>query len=195
MVNTTESSQPITLEFSLDATDLWEHTNLKSISGSEVINYGANAQSDLRNMFGYVSPGLERGVTLFADGSSAGTMHFVEWETKEPVTIKSFQLSASHDSGPLGPSAPDEERDARHRGFSRVTLQYWDAGVWKTFYETSTGNPYGQGEKGNYLIIKQNVPEFATSRFRAEFIQYGDDLKSATGPRVIELDGYGVPIE
>jgi hypothetical protein len=195
VVNTSETTKPIQLELTLDATDLWEYTNLKSISGSAVINWGANAQSDLRNMFGYISPGLERGVTLFADGSPAGTMHFVEWETKDPVTIKSFQLAASHDRGPVGPSAPDEERDARHRGFSHVRLQYWDGGGWQTFYETATSNPYGQGDHGNYLVIKQNVPEFTAGRFRAEFTQYGDHLKSAAGPRIIELDGYGSPIE
>jgi hypothetical protein len=120
----------------------------------------------------------------------------VEWETIEHVTVKSFRLTASHDHGPAPDDDPERERDANYRGFSSFTLKYWDDGTngWVTLYETSPGNPYGQGNNRNYLVIEKNVNEITSGRFRAEFIQYGDKLVTASGPRVIELDGYETPL-
>jgi hypothetical protein len=171
-------------------TDLWQGTNVTSDSG-------VLSGSDIGNMFGgnlgTVEPGLGR--TLFRDGQPAGTTHFVEWQTPSAVTLQSFALFAAHDGFP---------RDANYRGFSSFELFAWNSGTstFDSIFTYSPGNPYGtsvappNGFLGsnctidNFLCFGVNLTPVTTDRFRAEFVQFGDIDPNASGPRIIELDGF-----
>jgi len=52
---------------------------------------------------------------------------------------------------------------------------------------------YGGGPNytpAQYLEYCTVVPSTTAQYWRAEFVQYGDVMGNASGPRVIELDGY-----
>ncbi len=164
-------------------TDLWD------ISQGITITANSSTLSDIRNMFGGAfgpafGCGCESEHTLFRDGLPAGTMHFVEWRTLDPITLRSFHLFAVHDGPPF---------DARYRGFSRFVLYAKRSGSdsFEQIHEFSPSNPYGGGEQGSFLTLAANVASIEAQEFRAEFVQYGDIEPRASGPRIIELDGFG----
>lgn len=133
--------------------------------------------------------------TLFSDGLPTGTVHWVEWQTPGPVTLRSFNLLAAHDQPP---------RDARYRGFSEFSLYAYNTGTtsWDEIYEIYPSDPYSttppppetyidpQTTEVQRLYLSANVLPYTTDRFRAEFVQYGDIDRSASGPRIFELDGF-----
>lgn len=139
------------------------------------------------NMLGGIGGIVETEHTLFSDGYPAGQVHWIDWSTAAAVAITSLNLVAVHD-----PAYAD--RDANERGFSRFTLSAWVGSAWQMLYDYSPSNPYGGGvtyTDSNQLEVNAAVAVVTTSVFRAEFTQYGDRTPDATGPRVVELDGYG----
>lgn len=130
----------------------------------------------------------------FADFSGTGFEHFVEFETPEPVTIRSIGLKAEHDKPP---------RDYFARGFSE--FQLWADGIEVLTFETA--NPYvdtlnpANGVllptgKDYRLHIRLNLLVPTTAQhWRAVFVQPGNSYYGhANGPRVLELDGYAATI-
>ena len=115
--------------------DFWDFSE-----GTVITNWSAT-KSDIRNMFGgNYGPdfsGPEGTHMLFADNYPAGTVHFVEWRTPAPITLRSFSLQANHDGLPA---------DALLRGFSsfRLFAEDPDTGhLDNMLYEISLTNPYG----------------------------------------------------
>lgn len=139
------------------------------------------------NMLGGSGGIAETEHLLFDDGYPAGQVHWIDWSTPAAVAVTSFNLVAIHDPGYAG-------RDANERGFSRFTLSAWVGSSWQLLYDHAPSNPYGGGvtyPDSNYLELNATVATTTASVFRAEYTQYGDRTPGATGPRVVELDGYG----
>jgi hypothetical protein len=159
--------------------DLWDITQGAVVTDNSPVQSGGH-YSDITNMFGECEGYPEACNTLFQDGQPAGTLHWVEWQTPEPVTLQSFHLLAYHDGPP---------RDANARGFSQFNLYYHDGNDWVELYEYFPSNPYGMGSNGNVLALCDNVSETNAQHFRAEFVQYGN-YPAADAPRIVELDGF-----
>jgi hypothetical protein len=132
--------------------------------------------------------------TIFRDHQAAGSVHWVQWQTAQPVTLRSFALFAAHDGPPY---------DAHQRGFSRFTLFTFDesTGSFEKLYEIFPANPYGDtsapadtvietNPNKTFLNLAANLVPTTTELFAAEFVQYGDSIPTAAGPRIVELDGF-----
>jgi len=174
-------------------TDLWDVSQ-----GTIVTSHtGVLSGSDPRNMFGFISGAVTDATvnTLFRDGQQTGTLHAIEWQTSSPITLRSFTLFAAHDGAP---------RDANARGFSRFTLYAFNS-VTNAFdnliFQLFPSNPYGTTPAPASAILETNadlsllalgvnVSPLTAQRFRAEFVQFGFFASNASGPRVLELDGY-----
>lgn len=154
--------------------------------------YGFNC--DARNMFGgyfgtqasWDNPHLE---TYFTQDTGAGAIHWVEWQTPSPITLRSFNLVATH-------SPP--HRDINQRGFSQFRLYSGDGSSnWTLLYELADTDPdgdlyYGGGPTYtglNYLELAVNVAPTTAQYWRTEFVQYGES-SCFNAVRVNELDGY-----
>ena len=177
--------------------DLWDFSQ-----GTLVTNWSPT-KGDIRNMFGGnygpVFCGPAGTHMLFADNYPRGTVHFVEWQTPAPITLRSFSLSANHDGLPA---------NALLRGFSSFRLFAADPDTGEfdnMLYEIALSNPYGDTPQPEFTYMNRN-PGFAhpsmslaltanvlattAQRFRAEFVQFGPGNSYASGPRIQELDGF-----
>ena len=171
----------------MSSNDLWDVSQGTIVTESSPVLDGSN----IRNMFGDSQGWIEAGydVTLFSDNYYAGYTHYVEWQTITPVTVRSFNLVAGHDG--------DTIYNANQRGFSKFTLFAESGSDWVKLYEYYPTNPYGGGDNYShwcFLELYAVVPEVTAQNFRAEFVQYGDSIPSAMGPRIEELDGYATII-
>ncbi|MEX0649986.1 MAG: alpha/beta hydrolase [Candidatus Andersenbacteria bacterium] len=180
----------ISVEPESSTADLWDVAQ-----GAEVTSHsGVTTQhggADIRDMFGGTFWGYEpdSGKTNFADSKPKGTIHFVEWHTQHPITLQRFTLFADHDFKEPSGSAL---RDANHRGFSKFTLFAKVDDVFEPIYEYFPANPYGGGTNNNELIISADIDDVEAQEFRAEFEQFGPTNLLHSGPRITELDGFGV---
>ena len=157
--------------------DPWDVSQGTSIIGSSpVLNSAAN-------LIGGAS-GIEAGNLLFSDAYPAGTVHWVEWQTTDPVAIARFNLVAVHET-------------TDRRSMDHFALFAWTDDGWNTvLYDEDVPLPYGGGPyytELNYLELNALVASVVSAdRFRAEFTQASTVL-SARGPRIVELDGYLIP--
>jgi len=176
-------------------TDLFDvSTGVQVTAHSSLITWIPNNEIEYLLGGGENTPDANNWMIHFADDQGLGYVHFVDFQTPEAVTIGSFALFAEHDALP--------GRDYRARGFSTFRLY----GEGELVYSLTTGNPYSTteappgsiievSENGDrYLNFEANLPEAVTAQhWRAEFIQAGDLYRGhANGPRVLELDGFGV---
>jgi len=159
--------------------DLWDLSRGATVTGNSPTLYNSRAS----NMFGG-SYGIEPAITLWSDAYGAGTVHWVEWQTPEPVTVRAFNLVAMHEDPPT------------RRSMNHFALYARSGGVWVTLYDAAVPIPYGGGEiytASHYLELNEPVDAvLAAAQFRAEFTQYGN-VYTARGPRIAELDGLPVP--
>lgn len=185
-------------------------------ASSSVRSFSTNAERMFGSVFGTST------LTLFADGRAGGTVHWVEWQSPAPRSITRFSLHASHDghttSGPVQPlcgpaSVNPFHRDARQRGFDRFTLKAWnpatsafDIVLYDQTIPLGDDNGAHPGEDAflydpmgllgagqELLVLAEAVPVVATTRWRAEFRQFGC-ASGESGPRIMELDGFeGAP--
>jgi hypothetical protein len=179
------------------STDFWDiHQGSSVTNGSPTEFY-----SRTNNMFGGDSsdllPGhIEHLNTIYKDFLPAGTVHFVEWQTAAPVTVRSFVLFAGHDGPPSRPNTTLE------RAITDFKLYAFDSAN-NTFdnllYDFHPSNPYSSTPtpsgailefSGDDLALAANVPETTAQRFRAEFTQSSSQL----APRIIELDGFATAV-
>jgi hypothetical protein len=81
--------------------DLWDVSQ-----GIVIVTNSAMYDFDARDIFGatFSTNLVERGNIVFNDGTSNGFVHFVEWRTPSPVTVRSFNLWAAGDG-------PDTSRE------------------------------------------------------------------------------------
>jgi hypothetical protein len=125
---------------------------------------------------------VESGNAIFRDLLPDGSVHFLEWRTAEPMTLRGFRLHAAHDT------APQQRAFRSFRLFARAL----GAPAFTQVYGSSTGIPYplandpGVPNQSNLKRCPRLRP-FDAQEFRAEFVQDGS---FPGGPRVIELDGF-----
>jgi hypothetical protein len=185
-------------------TDAWEYTNISSISVPTL-----HGDSSAYGMFGYfVLNGGEINNTVFNDYSSQGYWHTVEWTLNSPIKLGSFNLVASHDGTNFIQNDPYTKgyRDQNYRGFGAFKLEYKvDAVTWQTLYSVAnigttavlgdglTHPVYGGGVNYSniwmYELYAEVTPTTART-WRASFQQYGPANYHASGPRILELDGF-----
>jgi hypothetical protein len=170
--------------------DLWDISQGTLVTESSgVISLG---RSDIRNMFGGSFGSVDPASTYFQDGKSAGFLHWVKWQTVAPITLGSFNLVAFHDGSP---------RNINYRGFSVFRLFSGDgSGDWTNIYEYATDPDHDLDYGGGvnypaqyYLELNEDVTPTLSQYFKAEFVQYGGIDPAASGPRIVELDGYAAP--
>jgi hypothetical protein len=159
--------------------DVWDVSQGASVTSSSPTIYNSSAS----NMFGG-SSGVELPNTLWSDSYGAGQVHWVEWQTADPVTVRRFNLVASH------------EDPYTRRSFDHFSLYAWSDGGWVQLYDNAVPIPYGGGPTYTgltYLELNEGVANVVSAQqFRAEFTQYGN-VYAARGPRILELDGSLVP--
>jgi len=133
--------------------------------------------------------------TVFADGQQVGTEHWIEWKTREEVTVRSVGLFAAHDAVRL------------RRSFSTFKLYVKKQGQWSQMTEYSPALMYGgscgsqpcfppparQYTPGSVLAACINLPPTTGQEFRAVFVQSVSSVERFSGPRVLQLDGYPNP--
>ena len=186
--------------------DAWQYTNISAYSASTI-----HSDSNALNMFGNYSSNTEHTNTVFNDSSAKGYWHTVQWTLNSPITLGSFNLVASHDGTNYNPSDPytNGYRDQNYRGFGAFTLEYKDAlNNWQPLYslnnigttavlgDGATHPVYGGGANYPSLWMYElyaNVTPTTAATWRASFQQYGPANYHASGPRIVELDGYVVP--
>jgi len=192
--------------------DLWDVSQGVEITSSTEIKPGADARDALGGTFGGLPS--EAGNVVYQDNLLVDTAHALEWKTPVPIQLESFRLFAWHrTSRPLNSSCTFP--DARVRGFKMFKLYAKNSGgSWDKIYELDPllnghyhiSNPEYQGvlqfdrpTQSVPFLHEGTVEPVNAQEFRAEFIQGGDPAdttqcalwRQATGPRVVELDGFG----
>jgi hypothetical protein len=133
--------------------------------------------------------------TVFEDGQQVGFEHFVEWKTREPVTIASVGLFAAHDW------------IRYRRSFGVFKLYVKKQGQWSLLKEYSPALMYGEScgsqscfpppaaqyHAGTVLAACINFPLTIGQEYRAVFVQSVSSVERFSGPRVLQLDGYSKP--
>ncbi|HUR47764.1 MAG TPA: hypothetical protein VMZ27_17905 [Candidatus Saccharimonadales bacterium] len=115
------------------------------------------------------------GNVLFEDGHTNGFVHYVEWSTPVPVTLRSYRLFAGGDG---------------MREFASFTLKAKSIGSSifdLTIDKFTPVHPYVFPE-GSPLLHSADVNSVTAQQFRAEFVNRAG---GSDGPRIIELDGFG----
>lgn len=163
-------------------TDLWD------ISQGTVVTSDTGVwspQISIGDMFGGTSSfPQELGQVVFADGKPPGFTHAVEWQTTSPVEIGAFALYASGD-----------DFAANQREFASFTLKAKSPGSQTfdlTLYTYQSSHPYSFQDPSQALLISDKITPVTSQFFRAEFVQWNAGT-GFDGPRVVELDGFGVP--
>lgn len=171
----------------ISSTDLWNGATVTS-------NSTAHPSSNINNIFGAALGFAEVGNAVFVDGTPINTTHYVEWSTATSITLKSFALFAAHD----GPG-----HDANQRGFNHFELYAFVGGSYQSIFSYDTPTQfYGDNvappnailetnATKNALFLGVNLIPVVSNKFRAEFVQYGPAQCCESGPRIMELDGYG----
>jgi len=183
-------------------TDLWDISEGSWVTAHSPVHHHTGLMgmygwsSDIRNMFGgYYGQSSFGGSnpqyeTYFTQDTGAGAIHWVQWKTASPITLRSFNMVAvhyfSHYSATTG--------NINDAGFSQFRLYSGDgSGNWTLLYELDDTDPdgdlyYGGGPTYTeqfYLELAVNVAPTTAQYWRAEFVQYGDGA-----PTISELDGY-----
>ncbi len=182
---------------SVSTSDLWDVSNGTVIDDtSGPLHYRSSYRSYVENIFG-ASGGIAGSYTLFKDYNSpsfgggpvpAGYIHYVEWHTPNPITLRSFNLVAYNEG-------------MNRRAFDHFELLAYVGGVWQTIHEqdfaASAENPFGYGGSptyntdSNWLELEVDLLNPVDAKyFRSEFRQAPWTDSRAIGPRVWELDGY-----
>ncbi|HXC98428.1 MAG TPA: immunoglobulin domain-containing protein [Verrucomicrobiae bacterium] len=162
--------------------DLWDISQGSVVTGTT----GVYLTSDIRDMFGGTFSQTEPGHTIFNDGAPVGFVHLVEWQTLGPVTISSFALFAAGD----GPAANNSREFAQFVLKAKSSASATDYDL--TLYTlVVTNHPYVFVDPVNYALVSTNITPVTAQFFQAQITEryagYGYD-----GPRIIELDGFGV---
>jgi len=131
---------------------------------------------DARDAFGGTFGTATGRDVVFSDTQSPSFVHFIEWRTPDPVTLKSIRLFAD-----IRPPVGGE--------FSTFTLKAKPIGS-STFstilYYYFPPHPYVL--KPNGVLTEANVVPTTATDFRAEFLTYPS--QPTRGPRIIEIDGF-----
>jgi hypothetical protein len=172
---------PVTV-FKPSADDLWDVSRGAVVIGNSDIGFGTSAE----DMFGARHASLEPGTALFSDFPPEGGVHFVEWQTPNPVTVSSLSIFAGGDG----------EVFLNEREFSLVTIKAKStpaSGYDRVIYELVPDHPYQFQEAASALLTNVILQTPINAQFfRAEFANYISG-RGYDGPRIVELDGFGIP--
>lgn len=118
--------------------------------------------------------------TVFSDYLPYDWVHYMEWHMPTAQTINSIALWTVY-------GEPDRSRGIRHfKLFGKLNA----ADAWTPLLDTDLPRSYDSASPA--LAMNLNAPMVARY-YRAEFLAMIDTPAWATGPRVMELDGFGVP--
>jgi hypothetical protein len=155
--------------------DIWNVASINVTASSQV-----RSGFSILDIFGAQNSTAEPGDTIFLDGQPNSYVHYVEWQTANPVTLGGIKLRAGGD----GPIYSNQREFATfvlkaklHPGDPFTTVY--------TFYPT---HPYTFVE-GSTTLISSDVTGINAQYFRAEFVQWNSG-RGLDGPRIIELEGY-----
>lgn len=165
--------------------DLWDVSQGVIVTTNSPLLQAPDVLFDPRDIlggtFGYNNPGVyEYGNAVFADGNTNGFVHFLEWQTPAPITVRSFKLWAAGDNDPM-----------HSREFSEFRLLATSPGgsnFDKTLFVFTPNHPYSFVAGAPNLLIATDVKPFTAQEFRAEFVNRTNG--AADGPRIAELDGF-----
>lgn len=158
------------------STDLFDVSTGNSVTSHSGLHPVAGS---IQGMFGGVTAAPESYWTYFADNQPTNTVHFVEFATPSPVTVRTIRLFAHGDPGLNN-----------GREFSNFTLKAKGPGsssyniVIGTFTPT---HPYAYLDTS--LVLDAEFAPVLASAFRAEFTQYTAGY-GFDGPRIVELDAF-----
>ena len=168
--------------------DLWDVSQGSVVTGDS----GMLSLSFPESIFGYENalnpyPDPYEKYNAIFRYASTGTIHWVEWETPTPITLRSFMLGSN------GDGTSDDRR------FSRFTLYAANmvSGAFDIkLFELFPANPYGDtvypanafpqyDPQPGAIFMFANVTPTTAQQFRAEFVAV-----TRWAPRVNELDGF-----
>jgi hypothetical protein len=150
-----------------------------AFQGATVTDHSGLRSSSADGAFGatHISPEVDS--LLFEDGLSDGTVHFVEWQTASPIVFAGIGLRALHESA------------TTQRAFRKVRVEARTVGgSFQTVYERDVVLPYAPAS--NELMHCARLRPALYQQFRAHFTQ--DGPAGFSGPRVMEIDGVGLPL-
>ena len=153
-------------------------------TGLTVIGHsGLHEASDVRSIFGAPVGSMDAGqhIAMFEDAHLEPYVHWVEWQTPEPVLVKSIRIAA-HGDYP----------QSTNRQFKAMRLYAKVDGEWKTFYELQTLDQYQWEDPTNRVLRAVNLNESVQARqFRVEFDQHDVIAgQPSGGPRIALLEGF-----
>lgn len=163
--------------------DLWDIRQGTVVTRhSAVDNCGRNPATpyDIRQIFGGGADDCdgEMGNILYSDTTTAGFVNFVEWETAEPVTVRSFNLWAASDG-------IDNHREMAE--FRLLAKSPASESFDLVLHEFRPAHPYQYASGVHGLLVSTDIKPVTARQFRAEF-KNPDPFVFA--PRIIELDGF-----
>jgi hypothetical protein len=157
-------------------------------TGLEVTGHSALLPvSAIRSIFGAPVGSLDgsQHVAMFADGQPEPFVHWLEWQTPEPVQVRSIRISANGDYP-----------QSTNRQFKAMRLYAQVDGKWLLFCELRTPGPYTWEDPSKRVLRTVNLAEPVRARqFRAEFDQH--DVapgQPSGGPRILLLEGFDAPL-
>jgi len=174
-----------TRAFAQSSDDLWNYDH-----GCEVLGHSDFDASfgdypyDERDMFGgmFTDYEPERGRVIFTDGFGAGAVHWIEWRVPQPVSLRRIDAYMWGDA--IG-------SDYRHTGELRVFARADSGGQWDLILRESQTRDEALGRKQWNVSHTFDLPVTGVQEFRAEFVQLSDST-IVGGPRIAELDGFGI---
>jgi hypothetical protein len=165
----------------ISTNDVWDVSVGTTVTASSGMRGGFYPEA----MFGSETS-LEVGQAVFADNRDAGFTHFVEWQTTQPIRLNRIHLFASGDGAIY----------QHQREFAQFVLKAKRnlSDAYTTIYTFAPSHPYTFIDAQTVAILVTDVPPTDAQYFRAEFVQWSSG-RPYDGPRVIELDGFGAPLQ
>lgn len=159
--------------------DLWDISQGAVVTGASGVYGGFDARDVFGGAFGWV----EYGHCVFADGQPPSFVHYVEWQTPNPVSIGGLALFAFGDGPAINNQREFEQFVLKAK--SSPSAPDYDL----TLFTYNAIHPYDFVNSTNKMLIFTNFTPVTASLFRAEFVQHNAGT-GFEGPRIYELDGY-----
>jgi hypothetical protein len=181
--STSSDAATLTINTSRILPSSWDHFDVNNgvsiTSASGYLGVG-----DPYSMFGLFGQDIfnESTYTYFMDFAPADFVHFVEFATPAPVSIKALRLFAIGDG-------PDYDNQ---REFARFTLKTKSPGSPDydvTLLSYVPTHPYQFLDASTFAIVDSALQQVSGQEFRAEFVQHNSTW-GFNGPRVMELDAF-----
>jgi hypothetical protein len=136
------------------------------------------------SMFGLFGQNVfdESTYTYFMDFAPNDFVHFVEFTTPAPVSIKALRLFAIGDG-------PDYDNQREFASFTLKTKSAGSPNYDVTLLNYVPTHPYQFLDATTFAIVDAALQQVTGQEFRAEFVQHNSSW-GFNGPRVMELDAF-----